>query len=72
MYVEQQNVTDHKDLSAEKARRFGIPTYKTVREALTLGGDTLAVDAVILIGEHGDFPTNEFHQKMYPRDRGSR
>jgi len=69
MYVEQQNVKDHEDLSAEKARRFGIPIYKTVREALTLGGDTLAVDAVILIGEHGDYPTNEFHQKMYPRKR---
>jgi hypothetical protein len=38
-----------------------------VREALTLGGDTLAVDGVLLIGEHGDYPYNELFQKLYPR-----
>src|SRR5690606_34969898 len=30
-------------------------------------GDSLAVDGVIYIGEHGDFPYNRLHQKMYPR-----
>ena len=33
-----------------------------------LGGpDKLDVDAVLLIGEHGDYPTNEFGQILYPR-----
>ena len=36
-------------------------------EALCLGGKSLAVDAVLLIGEHGDYPTNDLGQRMYPR-----
>jgi hypothetical protein len=38
-----------------------------VARALTLGGDRLAVDGVLLIGEHGDYPYNEKGQKLYPR-----
>lgn len=49
------------------AAQHGIPIFGTVREALTLGGSTLAVDGVLLIGEHGDYPHNELYQKMYPR-----
>src|SRR3954447_21736352 len=30
-------------------------------------GKSLAVDAVLLIGEHGDYPANELGQRMYPR-----
>ncbi|MDX1984529.1 MAG: hypothetical protein SFV51_29930 [Bryobacteraceae bacterium] len=55
------------DLSRQKAKKYGVPIYPTVRAALTLGGDKLAVDGVILIGEHGDYPTNEKGQKLYPR-----
>jgi hypothetical protein len=32
-----------------------------------MGGDKLAVDGVLLIGEHGDYPTNDKAQKLYPR-----
>jgi hypothetical protein len=41
--------------------------YPTVEEALTLGGEKLAVDGVIIIGEHGNYPTNEKGQRRYPR-----
>lgn len=34
-----------------------------------MGGDKLAVDAVLSIGEHGSYPRNEFDQVMYPRKR---
>ena len=55
------------DLSRERAERFGVPIFPTIREALTLGGDHLAVDGVILVGEHGDYPLNERGQQLYPR-----
>lgn len=55
------------DTSAEICRRHGIPRFRTVEEALTLGGESLAVDAVMLIGEHGQYPLNAIQQKLYPR-----
>jgi len=55
------------DLSRARARESGFPIHKTVAEALRCGTDKLAVDAVLIIGEHGDYPTNEFGQKKYPR-----
>ncbi|MFW6060949.1 MAG: hypothetical protein ACODAQ_12280 [Phycisphaeraceae bacterium] len=44
-----------------------IPLADSVAEALTLGGDELAVDGVLLIGEHGEYGHNELGQKLYPR-----
>ena len=65
LYVEQ--VGDN-DLSQDRAERFqNLKIYPTVADALTLGGDSLAVDGVLLIGEHGDYPTNEKGQRLYPR-----
>ena len=64
LYVEQQHPAD---ISARLAGSWGVARYPTIREALTLGGDTLAVDGVLLIAEHGDYPTNVRNQKLYPR-----
>jgi hypothetical protein len=65
MHVAQQN---HKgDLSQELSRTHKFPLFRTVGEALTLGGDNLAVDGVLLIAEHGDYPYNDRGQKLYPR-----
>lgn len=55
------------DLSQERIRRHKLNAYPTIEEALTLGGDKLAVDGVIIIGEHGDYPKNEKGQTRYPR-----
>lgn len=55
------------DMSRERAKKFGVPIYRTVADALTLGSEKLAVDGVILIGEHGDYPMNDKAQKLYPR-----
>jgi hypothetical protein len=63
-YVDQ---FPEKDLSRQRAEEFGFPIYATVAEALRCGGDRLAVDAVLLIGEHGDYPKSEFKQTKYPR-----
>ncbi len=64
MYTEQVPDTD---MSRPMAAKYGVPLYRTIHEALTLGGDDLAVDGVLLIGEHGDYPMNDKAQKLYPR-----
>src|SRR4051812_30058244 len=65
LYVDQ--VGDD-DLSRERAARFpSMKIYPTVAEALTLGGGKLAVDGVVLVGEHGRYPRNEKGQHLYPR-----
>jgi hypothetical protein len=55
------------DMGVETLKKNDVPLYKTVHETLCCGGDSLAVDAVLLIGEHGDYPYNRFGQKLYPR-----
>lgn len=55
------------DMSRERAKKYGVPIVRTVYDAMTLGTDRLAVDGVLLIGEHGDYPSNDKEQKLYPR-----
>jgi hypothetical protein len=64
MYVEQQKAND---LSRDLAKEHRFDLSKDIAKALTLGTGKLAVDGVLLIGEHGDYPTNERLQKLYPR-----
>lgn len=64
MFTDQ---TPENDLSRGLAAKHGFPIYPTIREAMTLGGDSLAVDAVCFVGEHGAYPTNDRGQKLYPR-----
>jgi hypothetical protein len=55
------------DLARERIKRHRLKQFSSVAEALTLGGARLAVDGVVIIGEHGDYPSNEKGQKLYPR-----
>src|SRR6478672_11393188 len=48
LFVDQVGAND---MSQSVARQFNIPVFPSIREALTLGQDQLAVDAVLLIGE---------------------
>jgi hypothetical protein len=64
LYVDQ---LPENDLSRELAREYGIRHTRSIAEALTLGGDKLAVDGVLLIGEHGNYPRNDKGQILYPR-----
>ena len=57
------------DMAREAAKKYKIPIYKTIDQALCRGGKQLAVDAVLLIGEHGNYPVNELGQREYPRKR---
>ena len=64
-YVEQVKAND---LSRELAKEHGFRLSETIADALTLGTGKLAVDGVLLICEHGDYPYNAKGQKLYPRD----
>jgi hypothetical protein len=64
LYVDQKPAND---LSHVRAKEFGFEVYPTIAEALRCGGSKLAVDAVLIIGEHGDYPRNEKGQILYPR-----
>jgi hypothetical protein len=61
--------TPDADMSKKVAADYDIPIYKTIDQALCLGKKELAVDAVLSIGEHGQYPNNELGQHMYPRKR---
>lgn len=64
IYLDQ---IDKRDIGVGLAAKHNVPIYPSIRQALTLGGKELAVDGVLLIGEHGDYPHNEIGQHMYPR-----
>lgn len=55
------------DIGQPLARRWRVPLHKNIHDALTLGGDKLAVDGVVIVAEHGDYPLNDKGQKLYPR-----
>jgi hypothetical protein len=64
LYVDQ---FPEDDLARAAATRHQVPIYPTIAEALTLGTSKLAVDGVVIIGEHGKYPRNERGQTLYPR-----
>ena len=65
LYVDQ---IGDRDLSKDRAKRFpSMKMYPTIAEALTLGGSKLAVDGIVVVGEHGRYPRNEKGQTKYPR-----
>ena len=50
-----------------RAGSFGFKVYPTIAETLRAAERRLAVDAVLIIGEHGKYPHNEKGQILYPR-----
>jgi hypothetical protein len=55
------------DLARQRIEKHGLRQSDTIADALTLGGSELAVDGVVIIAEHGDYPRNEKGQTRYPR-----
>lgn len=67
LYVDQ---TPAGDLSKDRESRFpSMKIYPTIAETLTRGTGKLAVDGVVVVGEHGKYPRNEKGQTEYPRYR---
>ena len=55
------------DMARKAAGRKGIALCDTIEQAICLDDNDVAVDAVLLIGEHGKYPRNGLGQVMYPR-----
>jgi len=55
------------DIGQRLAAAYSVPLAKDIAGALTLGTGKLAVDGVVLVCEHGDYPHNEKDQHLYPR-----
>ena len=64
VYVHQYDTS----LLAQKVcKAKNIPMFKTVGEAVTLGGNELAVDGVVIVAEHGNYPTDLKGHWLLPR-----
>ncbi len=69
---ESDDPVRRKDISEAVAGEYGIPLYDTIAAAVCAGGEQLAVDAVLSIGEGGGgdkYGYTELGQPKYPRKR---
>ena len=64
MWIDQIGAND---TGVRIGKMNGAVIYPSIAEALCLGGDKVAVDAVVFVGEHGDYKYNRFGEKLYPR-----
>ncbi|MBX9679890.1 MAG: hypothetical protein K2X38_14100 [Gemmataceae bacterium] len=58
-----------RDMARALAKQHGFRLVDRIEDSLTLGGNEVAVDGVLCIGEHGNYPDNDRGQKLYPRRR---
>lgn len=66
LYVDQFPETD---MSRSLSRQYGFPIVSSIEDAILDERGQLAVDGVVLVGEHGKYPENERGQQLYPRRR---
>ena len=66
LYTDQRPANDISRLLAA-SHRFRI--YSNIADTLTLGTGKLAVDGVLLIAEHGDYPRSPTGNTQYPKRR---
>ena len=64
LYIHQH---DESLLGQKVAKAKNIPIFKTVDQAVTLGGKELAVDGVVIVAEHGEYPTDLKGHWLLPR-----
>lgn len=66
LYVDQ---TPPNDISRLLAAACRFPIKPTIAEGLTLGTGELAVDAILLVAEHGTYPFSATGNHEYPKRR---
>jgi hypothetical protein len=64
VYIDQFEASG---LGQKICKAKNIPIFRTVGEAVMLGGKELAVDGVVIVAEHGNYPTNLKGQWLLPR-----
>ena len=64
LYMDQVHPAD---IGYRLSAAYGFPVMKSIADALTLGTGKLAVDGVLLVAEHGNYPFNDRQQQLYPR-----
>ncbi len=64
VYIHQ---LDTSQLGQKVAKAKNIPVFNTAGEAVTLGGKELAVDGVVIVAEHGNYPTDLKGHWLLPR-----
>lgn len=57
------------DSGRKTAARLGIPLLDSIRETIDYAERCGGLHGVIIIGEHGDYPLDEWGRKQYPRYR---
>lgn len=58
---------DSSQLAQKIAKAKNIPVFKTIGQAVTLGGKDLAVDGVVIVAEHGEYATDLKGHWLLPR-----
>jgi len=66
LYVDQH---PEGDLSGILAASHHFPIYDTIADALTLKTGKLAVDGILIVAEHGDYPRSPNGNTRYPKRR---
>src|SRR5262245_36581542 len=66
VYTDQK---PEKDISRRLAASHRFRVSPTIEDALTLGTGRLAVDGVLLIAEHGEYPKSDVGMTRYPKRR---
>jgi hypothetical protein len=66
LYTDQRPPTDISRLLAASHR---FPIKATIADAITLGTGRLAVDGILLIAEHGNYPVSASGNHQYPKRR---
>jgi sugar lactone lactonase YvrE len=61
--------TPANDMGRAIAAEHQVPRFDSARAALQLGGDRLAVDGVLMIAEHGQYPESKTGQFVFPKRR---
>ena len=52
-YAQNGDPAKRVNFAAETSQAYRIPLFSTIEQAMCVGGDTLAVDAILSIGEGG-------------------